>query len=506
MLNFQQQGAPAMDPGLAAGLKGFAEAYKNDPPGTPVGPYNHGPTGLFNRIDLDNPIMAAFMRARPGVAASLPVFNEARNLGGVYGGEDNVFDTIITGVTAGAADSFANQPTVACDDGPVAGLKKLCSIVNTNGAYKVSTRELEIHRAGRVQNQVPDAMTRTLMNTPVMAQVLGSPNDTPSLQNAISNELAGRIWEMSIGMERMFFPRIFVGSPANNSGEAKDIVGLDIHINAGNKRDATGSGLCTAADSLMLDFGYDLVGGAGRDIVQYLEWTMHYLNDKATRQGLAPASWILAMRPDQFFRLSEVWPIRQYQAALAQINNFTNGRVVVNATQAQDMRDSFRQQGVLPINGQLVPVVLDDTIVEEGPDQTDNLISGQYASDIYVIPVTVMGGFPATFWEYFDHSNQQSAAIERMAGNNVTFSSDGGLYRWDVNYNNGCLKLNIRWSPRLRMKTTQLAARIQNVGWGNLGHTDSWDPNSDYFFNGGRTEGDNNLFYSPWSSTPAQVG
>lgn len=493
-----------LDAALAA-FKGQMIGQKNDPPGTPVGPYLHGPTGLFNRRDIDNPIMSAFMYPQAGVAAELPVFNEARSMGGVFGGEDQIFDTIITGVTAGAADDFSNQPTAACDNGPVAGLRKLCSVVNTNGNYKYSTREVEIHRAGRVQDRV-DANSRTLMNSPVMQAVIGVPNDTPSLQNAIGNEFSGRVWEMSFGIARSFFPRTYIGSPANNNGEAKDIVGLDIHINANNKRDASGSHVCTAANSLLLQFGYDLVGGTGRDIVQYLEWAMHYLADKARRQGLAPTTWALAMRPDLFFALSEVWPVRQYQAALTQISNFTNGRVVIDATNAQEMRDRFRSQMILPINGRLVRVIEDDTIAEDNPNTTASLQPGQWASDIYIIPLTGLGGIPLTFWEYFDHSNQQSAMIERMAGGNVTFTSDGGMFRWDISYNNGCLKANVRFAPRLRMKATQLAARIQDVAYQNLGHTDDWQTDSDYFFNGGRTEGDNTTYYTPWSSTPVSVG
>jgi hypothetical protein len=57
---------------------------------------------------------------------------------------------LITGVTAGALDDFANQPTAPCQDGPVGGLISVGSIVNTFGHYKAGVREVEINRAGRV--------------------------------------------------------------------------------------------------------------------------------------------------------------------------------------------------------------------------------------------------------------------------------------------------------------------------------------------------------------------
>jgi hypothetical protein len=76
------------------------------------------------------------------------------------------------------------------------------------------------------------------------------PSGVPSLGNAVNNELASRIFESNLSFQRMFAGRVFIGSPANNNGEAKDITGLDIHINSGNKRDATNGNLIAAANSM----------------------------------------------------------------------------------------------------------------------------------------------------------------------------------------------------------------------------------------------------------------
>lgn len=476
---------------------------KNDPPGTPVGPYLRGPGGLFNRNEIDNRVFSAFLGPMPGAANAIPVYNASIEIGtDNFGGQDASFDTLLTGVTAGDADDFANQPTEACADGPVGGLIKLGSIVNPFGNYKVSTREVEIYRAGRVATRL-DQLTLMLMNAPVLQSVLGVPNGTPSLQNTIANELASRIYESIFSFNRMFAPRVWSGSPTNNSGERKDIVGFDIHINENNKRDALTSALLTAANSYITNYGFQELGAGPQDIVRNIEWADFFVNDKAEKQGFGMLEGFIAMRPGAFYRLSEVWPVRQYQAALAQMAAFTNGRVVVNASDAQEMRNAFRSEKMLPINGRLVRVVLDNTIFEDN-STTQAIPAGRFASDIYFIPTSVLGGIPVTYWQYFNHANTMSAAIERYVGSQ-TFTTDGGMFRWYVNHKNGCVKINIQMTPRLRMRTPQLAWRIQNVAYDNIGHLADWDPASSYLSDGGITSGQTQQFYNSWGSTPVAL-
>lgn len=482
----------------------MALGQKNDPPFSPVGPYLHGPNGLFNRRDRDNPVFSAIMSPMMGVANALPVFNGSRDLDGNWGGTDAAFDSLITGVTAGDLDTFANQPTTACADGPEGGLLKFCTMVNTYGNYKMSTRELEIDRAGRVADRV-DAFSVQVAN--VFPQGLFAvPSTTPSLQNAVNNELASRIWEMILSFQRMFAPRVFIGSPANNSGERRDIVGLDIHINSGNKIDATSSAVCAAANSDIKDFGFDLVGGAGRNIMQYIEMADAYTTFNARRQGLGTPDYLIAMRPELWQEITEIIPVQKYERVLAVINRVTNGRGTVDAREVFGERNGMRESMLIPVNGRFLQVVVDDTIPEENVTTNGALLAGQYASDIYGIPTTVLGGFPVSFWEFFNHANAQETTVQQMA-NGLTFTTDGGMFRWFVDFSKGCLKLNAKFTPRLRMRTPQIAWRIQNVAYAPLQHFRSWDTNSSYFFDGGNSGGPNpEQYYSSWSSeTPAAL-
>jgi hypothetical protein len=483
---------------------GQAVATKNDPPLAPIGPYNHGVNGLFNRRDRDNPVFSAMMTPNMGVADAIPVFNGARFLDNQFGGTDAAFDSLITGMTAGDLDDFANQPTAPCEDGPTGGLLKFCSLVNTYGNYKMSTREVEIDRAGRVADMVDAQMVQVANQFP--PGLFATPTETPSLQNAVNNELAMRVWEMIMSFQRMFAPRVFTGSPTNNNGEARDIVGLDIHINSGNKVDATYQTVCTAANSDVKNFNNGVVGSsAAGNIMQYLEMADAFVNHKARRQGLGTPEYIVGMRPELWQEITEIIPAQKYERVIAVVNRVTNGRAMMDARGVYDERNAIRASMLIPVNGRFLRVVVDDTIAETSLGNIAGVPT--YASTIYGIPLTVLGAYPVTFWEYFNHGNAQELAIQARAAG-LTWVTDGGMFRWFSDFSKGCLKLNAKFTPRLRMRTPQIAWRINNVGYAPLQHFSSWDPSSSYFVDGGVTTGDAGpLYYSAWSSdTPTTPG
>lgn len=474
---------------------------KNDPPLSPVGPYLHGPGGLFNRRDRDNPVFSAVMSPMMGVADALPVYNGARFLDNQFGGVDAAMDSLITGLTAGDLDDFANQPTAPCEDGPTGGLLKFCNQVNPYGNYTMSTREVEIDRAGRVADMV-DAFAVQVANL-FPSGIFATPEDTPSLTNAVNNELAARIWEMVMSFQRMFAPRVFVGSPANNDGEKRDIVGLDIHINSGNKVDALSQNLCTAANSDVKNFQNDIVGGSGRNIMQFIEMADAFVTHKARRQGLGTPTYKIGMRPELWYVISEVVPVQKYERVLALINRVTNGRGLVDAREVYDERNTIRQTHLIPVNGRFLEVVEDDTIVETNLGNLSG--TPTYASSIYGIPITVLGGFPVTFWEWWNHANAMSNAIQQRA-TGLTWTTDGGMFRWMSDFAKGCLKLTTKFKPRLRMRTPQIAWRINNTAYQPLQHFADWDPDGAYFTDGGVSTGENPRYYTAWSpSTPTTL-
>lgn len=485
------------------------QGQKNDPNLNPIGPYSHGPNGLFNVPEGSDGVIAAFILPNQGALGTIPIVQtdpyDGDTNNGQFGAEDSLLDSIITGITSGALDTFTNQPTTDCADGPVGGLTKLCNIVNPLGRIRVGVREVSTYRAGR-RESLSDRITQRLMNTPVMQQFIGTPSTTPSLAQSMANEISKRIFESVVSLQRMFAPRVWIGSPANNSGERRDIVGLDIHINAGNKVDYRTSAVCTAADSVIQNFDYELVDGGGRDIVEYIEMAEYSAVEwNGGRMGLSPIAGYIYMRPEMWREVSAAWPVRQYQSALNAMNFFganTEGRVVVAAPNALQDRDTFRANHLLPINGRNYMVVEDENMSVDTPNQTTRLQPGQYASDIVFVPITVRGGLPATYWQYYNHNNTQSdATIRVLSDGSMTFTTDNGMIRWYVNFKNGCLNMTWEFSPRLRCRTPMVGWRITNVTVQPTLMPRSSDPASDYFADGGVTEQPANTFYTPWSPT-----
>lgn len=490
-----------------------ARGQKNDPPLAPTGPYGHGPNGLFNIPSTNDNIFSAMILPQTGAIGQIPVIqNDPGNMddaNNLFGSEITELDTLLTGVTEGALDDFENQPTESCEVGPVGGLTKLCTIVNTYGRFRVGIREIDTYRAGLREDRCDPLALQLLNSSQPLQGVFGVASDTPTASQAIMNEVARRMWESAVSFRRMLARRVWIGTPANNSGQRRDILGLDAHINQGNKVDFRTSAVCDAADSVVLDFGFDLVGGNGRDIIEYLEAAEYEAVEwNGGRMGLQPIAGFVAMHPVLWRELTKVIPVRQYQESLNQIANFDpGGRVVVNANDSLAFRNQMRQQAIVPLNGRNYIVVPDDSISEETPNTNANLNPGQYASDVYFIPLTVLGGIPSTFFSYHNHNNMQAVTALRRIDGSLTWTSDNGLFRWYLNFKNGCIQLSYEMSPKLRMKTPMVAWRVQNVAYEPLLKSRSFDPSSEYFANGGVTEQPpRDSYYTMWSpTTPTQI-
>lgn len=493
--------------GKAQELESLLSGQKHNPTvASPAGPYGHGVNGLFNIPTSDYRIFSAMMYPDTGSLGDIPVVtNPPGQDNNSFGGVEQVFMTMLTGVTNGALDDPLNQPTAECTTGPIAGLTKLGTVVNTYGRYRASTAPVSIVRAGMRSSQI-DPMALQLMNPPS-----GSNPFWPSLPaagNILINELSRRLWELTVSFQRMFAAELWTGNPALNSGQRKFLWGLNSQINTNTHVDYQAAAILTAANPFVHNFQYGLVNGTA-NIVQALEEMDAHLMYKAQRQRLTPFTYKLRMRPEVFREITAVWPIKAYFESFTQVSNFTNGRVVVSANEALEVRDQMRRSQVLPINGHFVEVVLDDSIPEQTPVTNAALTqSGTYASNIYATPSFVIGNVPALYWDYYNHDNENSQSIAAIAGAMTTFTSDAGLFRWYVNFLNGCLQLTLDMLPRLNLITPQLSGLITNVAYRPLQHLPTMQPTSNYFVNGGVTSQTTpTQLYTGWSTTtPTTVG
>lgn len=485
-------------------------------PAAGVAPYMHGSGGLFSTPGVDPRVFSAMQLPMMGLLDVLPVMPAGSSLSpdtrSEYGGADVPFYDLVTGVTAGNLDSFANQPDEPCDDPPEPGLLKACTLTAPYGRFYGKVRAVDLQRVARVTNR-GESTDLTMMNQiPIGGFVTPTPAGAGMPGNFV-NELNARLFEAAVSWKRMIAPLVYSGNPTANKagGGAKQFVGLDLLINTGNKVDAITANVCTALNSEIYNFGYNLLNGSGNDIVTYLDSLFHQLEWNAIQQGLDPVEFVIVMRPEAFDEIAKVWPIRYYVEALEAMGQYTNGRVSLDARETTEMRDDMRNNLFLPVRGKRRRVVLDNTIVEDNVTTTGNLLAGQYASDIYVVPLTVLGGIPVTYIEPFNYDAGNISAVKNFLGldNSIAFrTSDGGKFLWWSHRTNTCL--DYRWLTEFRviMRTPQLAGRIENVAYQPLRHTRDWQTNSAYFVNGGRTNGGPiSRYYTEYSTTtPVNIG
>jgi hypothetical protein len=445
------------------------------PTGTPTyGSYAHGTGGLFSYPGISKPVFSAMILPRIGLQATLPVRPS---------NETNPLYALVTGVTA----ETGSEPATPCADAPEPGLMKLCTHSFQFGRVARQTPEFELDRFGLQTNRA-EAMDLQLMNFP--GGFNGNPNvpNVPqaSARDALRSSIAKAMFEFTVGWSRSLAAEFYTGNPSNNNagGGRKYFYGLDALINTGY-RDAITGQACPAADSIIYNFnGLDVSAGTnGTTAVRQIVDLMRRLIELSQDTGLAPVRWVLAMRRRLFWALTEVWPCA-YQTYRC-TNYYSAGQPNVSSVDAQiRMRDEMRTGNFLLIDGERFDVVIDNSIPE------DNLAGGTFESDIYVVPMSVLGGTPVTWMEHIDYDAPYGAmeAARLLAPDGSYYTSDGGRFLWHKKPpRNFCVQMIVKTEPRLILLTPYVASRWTNLRYTPLSHERDWQTNSSYFADGGRT-------------------
>lgn len=461
--------------------------WKHDfPSGNPSLPYYTGPGGLFGVQGLERDLIST--RVQPtGLAGALPASGSSR-----------MFP--LFGYITGFQDVTGANPDGVCDEPPVAGPGKSCIQTAQFGRYSYKTRELEINRLGQ-QIDRGEFLDLRILNDPLLKQ-LGSivAPDVPGSPN-LGREVLMRFLELGIAFQNKLVRQVYTGNPANNTdgGGYQEFPGLDILIGT-NKVDALTGTNCPSLDSDIKNFNYSLVDDVDgpNDIVNVLSYLLRYLRHNAETMGLSPVRWAITMRRALFWELTAIWPCSYltYRCIVRNSQNMLN----IDANDAVAMRDTMRRESYLVMDGERFDVIIDDGIVEETQTDTNRLQSGCFASDIYIIPMTIMGGIVATHWEYFDY---QAGPMQGVADGRLGdfYWSDGGRYLWHKKPPlNWCVQWEAKIEPRLILRTPQLAGRIQNVAYCPLQHEREPFPDDPYFVNGGvSTARPGPSLYSDWN-------
>ena len=195
---------------------------------------------------------------------------------------------------------------------------------------------------------------------------------------------------------------------------------------------------------------------------------MRYLRHNSSRMNFDPVSWLITMRTDLWQELTACWPC-SYMTYRCTTRDSDQDRLIINANEQLQMRDEMRNGMYLLIDGIKFPVITDDGITEETDTDSAQIDAGQFASDIYVIPMSVRGSIPTTYFEYVDYSQGAMLAVQDgHLGNH--YWTDGGRFFWTYGRQNWCVKWETKIEPRIILRTPQLAGRIQNVLYEPLQH------------------------------------
>lgn len=474
---------------FAEALKVAAPEYMQKGVGASVGPYVHGPGGLFGVRGLERDIISTHTQITGSLGEVLPIQASV---------DMNPLFPYITGFLR----SDQQEKNAICDEPEEAAPFKTCIQTTVFGRKEFKTRELEVNRVGQRINR-GEFMDLNLVNSPLVNQMGGLMAGFMGMNNQMAglagNEFVMRMVEVGVAFQRWFCPQVFTGNPANSSagGGYKEFMGLDMLIGT-NKIDAETGTACPSLYSDVKSFGYRQVDSAvDPDLVKVLTTMMRILKSKASHQNLAPVNWAFVMRDELFYAITEIWPCRYITY---RCNNIDGANIdpigSFSVEAAMRMKFEMRNGSYLLIDGIQYPVIIDDCIPEDNHADNGTIPAGCFASDIYIVPLTARGGTLRTlYWEHFDY---RTNLLPSITGLPAYFWSDAGVFLWTIlTPHVWCIDAAAKVEPRLILRTPQLAGRLTDVAYCPLQHTDDPLPSQDYHVNGGVRTG--RPFPSPFS-------
>ena len=442
----------------------------------------HGQGGIFSTPGLDRDVITAMVRPH-GIASVLPA------LPTVY--EDPRFPSV-TGYT----DVIGTQPANACDDAPY-NFMKGCNLTAMFGSKRFDTNTVDIEETIIKLNrgETTDLMLHGNLLTNMNLRP-GNMNDQQVVDLLVMAEMVG----VGVAFERALSGDLWTGTVAGGT-----FPGLDVQIATGQKDADTGT-LCPALDSDVKDFNWNNIAGTAADIVEYVSMLHWYLQYNAQTMGLDPVEWVIVVAPNLWFELSAVWPCSYLSNRCK--NSSGTQIAVINDNVNVNERDRMRNSMILPVNGVDIPVVVDSGIYEYCGDPSkscynSNLNSGEFASALYMVPLSIRGGFQSTYIQYLDY-RQANSERALLNGSESFFWTDDGRYSWAYEENKWCFKLAGRTKQRVVLRTPHLAGKIQRIKYLPLQHVRDVSPTGPYYADGGVSVRGHTFSQAVWDTGDAR--
>jgi len=419
----------------------------------------HGNGGVFTGPGLNREVITAMIRPY----GLLPLLTQIPSV------DENPRFASLTGVT----DDIGAEPAHACDDAPT-GYIKGCNLTARYGLLRRDTNTVEMDRVMMKINR------GDFSDLVMYGKLIGMPSIVPSGLNesqVLNIITMAEMVSVGVRAERELSRQLWQGAWGTNT----EFPGLDAQIATGIT-DADGGGLCPALDSDVKNFGYNFLSD---QIVRYLSQLEWYLHHNADGMGLSPVNWVIVMRPDLWFELTAIWPCAyNTNRCVDGLAAGTNAGVFLDGRENTRDRDAMRQGMYLDINGRRYPVVVDTGIHEHDSSENPNLLPGEFASSIYMVPLTIGAGLDVTYMNYVDY-RLAAGDISLLRGLEQFFWTDNGVFSWAVEQIKWCYKLALKTEQRVVLRTPQLAGRIDAIKYSPLQHLREPDPTSPYYYDGG---------------------
>ncbi len=485
----QRQLMPGNAPGVSMFLEAMKElGFKHDAPGdpSPIG-YLHGPDGLLTFPGMDPQVWTTVVGLRPGLIGSIPT-RASQFMSPIY--------EVITGVGSESGE----EKDGVCDLAPIAGLMKAAKITAPFGRYEFRTTQIDLTRVGQLNDRADPMDIRLQGSGPLSPNIFGVDQSAPP--NVLVNEMEARMWERNIGANRKLAQQTWIGNPANNTagGGYREFNGVDLLVKTGYVDAETGVAI-PAIDSDVRSFNFQSVETAGADLVDTITNMWRNQSYNAQLMGLDPVRFVFAMRQTLFYEVTKVWPCAYYLGGCT-VADASGQRVTIDARDQIDLRDQMRQGRFLLIDGAQVEVVVDDAIPElNGNDSGGYFPAGCFASNIYLLPMSALGGTSTLYLEYFNFDNNQIADIIRsqMGGIVLASTRTNGAWIDTVLQTIWCLQWQMAIMPRLILRTPWLASKLEDVVYCPIQQPRSAFPDDPYYVNGGQEYRPGPSYYpGPW--------
>jgi hypothetical protein len=471
MTAIAQAFAPAM---AKAAQEAQGLAAKATMPNNPSYNMIHGWGSMFGapQVGIEPDVISAMMHWR-GLGEHLPR-NPVRTL--------ELFLPFITGVDPTSSD----EPTTECGD-CISGESEACIQHFPTGKICRETKAMTLQKAIERLNR--GDIDLNLLNDQLGSDSPWHPGTSMSGAQDIIN--VATAWALLFELPPLFMhalsPMVYSGNPVNNNGNAyREFRGLDLLINTGHV-DAFTNTTCPALDSDIKNFNYgDVRTATNPSFHEVLEMAHYYVRNNARGQMLDPVEFAVVMRPDLWKVYSS---LQAYQSILATLMNSTipnNYEVHIDGASLVRERNDIRQGMFTMLNGERVRVIEDHGITESNNANDANCEAGEYASDVYIVPLRYLGNRDAMRIDFKDYRNvnEEIVATQNLIGPFYRHTPDG-RFLWNIVQDGRCFKIQAEIEPRIILKTPQLAARIQNVKYVPLQHLREPGFSSEYRFKGG---------------------